>query len=51
MILDAGISSAEGGLDMAMPNGGFFWGEDGSNLTTFVQNGSIPEARLTDSAS
>lgn len=34
---------------MAMPNGGFFWGKDGSNLTTFVKNGSIPEARLTDS--
>ncbi|KFY11336.1 hypothetical protein V491_07248 [Pseudogymnoascus sp. VKM F-3775] len=46
----AGIASAEGGLDMAMPNGGYFWGQDGSNLTTFVQNGSIPEARLTDMA-
>lgn len=34
---------------MAMPNGGFFWGKDGSNLTTFVKNGSITEARLTDS--
>jgi hypothetical protein len=34
---------------MAMPNGGLFWGKDGSNLTTFVKNGSIPEARLTDS--
>ncbi|OBT72903.1 hypothetical protein VF21_07796 [Pseudogymnoascus sp. 05NY08] len=46
----AGIASAEGGLDMAMPNGGFFWGKDGSNLTTMVRNGSIPEARLTDMA-
>ncbi|OBT60271.1 hypothetical protein VE03_10208 [Pseudogymnoascus sp. 23342-1-I1] len=46
----AGIASAEGGLDMAMPNGGSFWGADGSNLTTFVKNGSIPEARLTDMA-
>lgn len=47
--LDAGIASAEGGLDMAMPNGGFFWGVGGSNLTTFVQNGSLPEARVNDS--
>ncbi|KFY67094.1 hypothetical protein V496_01748 [Pseudogymnoascus sp. VKM F-4515 (FW-2607)] len=46
----AGIASAEGGLDMAMPDGGSFWGADGSNLTTFVKNGSIPEARLTDMA-
>lgn len=51
MTLDAGIASAEGGLDMAMPDGGSFWGADGSNLTTFVKNGSIPEARLTDSVS
>lgn len=34
---------------MAMPNGGFFWGKGGSNLTTFVQNGSLPEARVNDS--
>jgi len=34
---------------MAMPNGGFFWGKAGSNLTTFVQNGSLPEARVNDS--
>lgn len=49
MNLDAGIASAEGGLDMAMPNGGFFWGVGGSNLTTFVRNGSLPEARINDS--
>jgi beta-glucosidase len=48
--LDAGIASAEGGLDMAMPNGGDFWGVGGSNLTTFVRNGSLSEARVNDSA-
>lgn len=45
--LHGGYSTAEAGLDMAMPNGGIYWG---SNLTTSVQNGSLPEARLTDMA-
>ncbi|KAH7382877.1 putative beta-glucosidase M [Cadophora sp. MPI-SDFR-AT-0126] len=46
----AGVASAEGGLDLVMPTGNAFWGVGGNNLTTFVQNGSLPEARLTDMA-
>lgn len=51
MLVDAGVASAEGGLDLVMPTGSVFWGVGGNNLTTFVQNGSLPEARLTDSTS
>lgn len=46
----AGVASAEGGLDMVMPSGGFFWGRNGSNLTTMVNNGSLPAERLDDMA-
>lgn len=51
ILVDAGVASAEGGLDLVMPTGNAFWGVGGNNLTTFVQNGSLPEARLTDSMS
>jgi len=34
-------------MDMAMPGGGSFWG---SELIKAVQNGSVPESRVTDMA-
>nr|CEG05557.1 unnamed protein product [Fusarium clavum] len=40
------LESANAGLDMVMPMGGF-WGE---NLTTAVGNGSVKEERVTDMA-
>ncbi|KAK8054021.1 hypothetical protein PG996_013322 [Apiospora saccharicola] len=39
----SGVSSALGGLDVAMPSGGDFWA---GNLTQAVNNGSVPEAQL-----
>lgn len=48
--LDAGVAAAEGGLDLAMPNGAIYWGTDGSKLVDMVNNGSIEETRLTDMA-
>lgn len=42
-----GIATAEAGLDLAMPDGGVFWGD---NLTIGVLNGSMSEDRLTDMA-
>lgn len=41
-----GYSTAEAGLDMAMPNS-IYWG---ANLTTAIANGSFPESRLDDMA-
>ncbi|UQC76707.1 beta-glucosidase [Colletotrichum lupini] len=38
------VTSALAGLDMAMP-GSVYWG---ANLTTAIQNGSVPESRLDD---
>lgn len=40
------LESANAGLDMVMPRGGF-WGE---NLTVAVQNGTVKEERVTDMA-
>jgi beta-glucosidase len=40
------LESANAGLDMVMPMGGF-WGE---NLTMAVGNGSVKEDRVTDMA-
>ena len=34
-------------MDMAMPTGGPFWGPQ---LIKAVQNGSVPESRITDMA-
>jgi beta-glucosidase len=42
-----GVSNAIAGMDMAMPNGGVFWG---SNLSIAVTNGSVPISRLDDMA-
>lgn len=47
--LDAGVAAAEGGLDMAMPNGSTYWGAGGENLVKMVQNGSVEESRINDS--
>lgn len=41
----AGVASALAGLDMVMPYGSDFWG---NNLTEAVNNGSVPEVRLND---
>ncbi|POR38093.1 Beta-glucosidase [Tolypocladium paradoxum] len=38
-----GVASALAGLDMAMPFGATFWG---NNLTQAVQNGTMPESQL-----
>ncbi|KAM0351161.1 hypothetical protein ACHAPU_002945 [Fusarium lateritium] len=40
------LQSANAGLDMVMPSGGF-WGE---NLTQAVENGTVKESRVTDMA-
>lgn len=48
-ISDTGLSSAEAGLDVAMPNSPY-WGPSGGNLTAAVNNGSLSEARVTDMA-
>ncbi|KAH6900622.1 glycoside hydrolase family 3 protein [Thelonectria olida] len=42
----AGVATALSGLDMVMPSG-YFWGD---NLTEAVNNGSVPESRVTDMA-
>lgn len=42
----AGVSSANAGLDIVMPDNGF-WGQ---NLTQAVNNGSVSEDRITDMA-
>ncbi|TRX92119.1 hypothetical protein FHL15_006986 [Xylaria flabelliformis] len=41
----AGVATALAGLDMVMPSGSPFWA---GNLTTAVNNGSVPESRLDD---
>jgi beta-glucosidase len=46
---DTGLSSAEAGLDLTMPDS-VYWGESGGNLTAAVNNGSLTESRLTDMA-
>lgn len=43
--LHSGVSAAAAGLDVAMPNGGNFWG---NQLSQAVQNGSVSESRLND---
>lgn len=40
------LESANAGLDMLMPDGGF-WGK---NLTEAVRNGTVAESRVTDMA-
>ncbi|POR33093.1 Beta-glucosidase [Tolypocladium paradoxum] len=45
--LHGGVDAALAGLDVAMPDGGIFWG---ANLTRSVTNGSVPEARVNDMA-
>ncbi|OOQ86351.1 putative beta-glucosidase M [Penicillium brasilianum] len=43
----AGVSAALAGLDMAMPDGQTFWG---NNFTEAFTNGSVPVSRLDDMA-
>ncbi|RWA06820.1 hypothetical protein EKO27_g8291 [Xylaria grammica] len=43
----SGVATALAGLDMVMPSGSPFWA---GNLTTAVNNGSVPESRLDDMA-
>ncbi|KAH9907186.1 glycoside hydrolase family 3 protein [Xylariomycetidae sp. FL2044] len=43
----AGVATALAGLDMVMPSGSDFWGE---NLVEAVNNGSVSESRLDDMA-
>lgn len=43
----AGVAAANAGLDMAMPNGQTFWG---NNFTEAFTNGSVSEDRLDDMA-
>lgn len=40
-----GNAGALAGLDMAMPDGGSFWG---NQLVESVKNGSVPESRISD---
>lgn len=42
----AGVASTLGGLDLAMPNS-IFWG---ANMIEAINNGSVPESRLTNMA-
>lgn len=41
----AGVATALSGMDMAMPDGGNFWG---SNLLDAVTNHTVPESRVDD---
>ncbi|KEY66084.1 hypothetical protein S7711_09204 [Stachybotrys chartarum IBT 7711] len=43
----AGVATALSGMDMAMPTAGNFWGD---RLVEAVNNGSVPESRVTDMA-
>ncbi|EPE09840.1 glycoside hydrolase family 3 protein [Ophiostoma piceae UAMH 11346] len=45
--LSAGYQAADAGLDVVMPNGDGFWGD---NLTLSVTNGSLAESRVDDMA-
>ena len=47
---DAGVASAVGGLDLAMPSGSIYWGTNRSKPVDMVNNGSIEESRLADMA-
>ncbi|KAI0485146.1 glycosyl hydrolase family 3 N terminal domain-containing protein [Xylariaceae sp. FL0804] len=42
---ESGVGSALAGMDVAMPTGGIYWGD---NLTLAINNGSVPESRLDD---
>jgi beta-glucosidase len=46
---DTGLSSAEAGLDLSMPDS-VYWGVSGGNLAAAVNNGSLAESRVTDMA-
>jgi hypothetical protein len=41
----SGVAAAQAGLDMAMPDGQSFWGY---NFTEAINNGSVPESRVTE---
>ncbi|KAI0477591.1 glycoside hydrolase family 3 protein [Xylariaceae sp. FL0804] len=43
----SGVASALAGMDMTMPIGSEYWG---NNLTEAVNNGSVPESRVDDMA-
>lgn len=43
----AGVATALAGMDMAMPGGGDFWGQE---LQKSVRNGTVPESRIDDMA-
>ncbi|OAA45700.1 Glycoside hydrolase, family 3 [Metarhizium rileyi] len=43
----AGVSTALAGMDMVMPSGDSYWGD---HLVQAVENGSVPESRVTDMA-
>lgn len=43
----AGVATTLAGMDMAMPGGGDFWGDQ---LLTSVENGTVPESRIDDMA-
>jgi beta-glucosidase len=43
----SGVAAALAGLDMAMPDGQSFWG---NNFTEAFTNGSVPVSRLDDMA-
>ncbi|KAI0026168.1 glycoside hydrolase family 3 protein [Xylariomycetidae sp. FL0641] len=43
----AGVATAEAGMDMTMPSGSTYWGD---NLVEAVNNGSVSESRLDDMA-
>lgn len=43
----AGVATAMSGMDMAMPDGGDFWGD---TLIESVKNGTVPESRIDDMA-
>ncbi|KAK0635764.1 glycoside hydrolase superfamily [Bombardia bombarda] len=43
----AGVATTLGGMDMAMPGAGVYWGE---HLKSSVQNGTVPETRIDDMA-
>lgn len=48
--VDSGFSSADAGLDLAMPDSTDLWGSSGDILTRSINNGSLAESRVTDMA-
>ncbi|CAG8954328.1 hypothetical protein HYFRA_00005951 [Hymenoscyphus fraxineus] len=46
----SGVASAQAGMDLVMPNSNEFWGPNGENLVTAVNNGSMEDTRLSDMA-